>query len=262
MSEMPTCAIPGLSFRPKPRYLLLCRQSLGGKAFSKNHFLIETNHDLARNIGCVIIQKLEGGIMMYTLRGILVPIAISLLGTLALAACAPAPAPTLAPTTAPTAAPATIAPTVAAPTVAATTAPAATATAATAGTSGAVTVKLGQIQGFGLFLTDDAGRTLYEFDNDTKDTSNCTGNCLQNWPPFLVRSVPQAGDRVTASLLSTFTRADGTMQAEYDGHPLYYYSRDKNPGDVLGHGVGNVWHVLSPRGTPMTNPAPTATKAP
>ncbi len=247
----------GCVFVQNPGICYYAAKTRVARHFSKNYFLIETNHDLARNIGCVIIQKSEGGIVMYTLRGIFVPIAISLLGTLALAACAPAPAPTLAPTTAPTAAPATTA-----PTVAATTAPVATVTAATAGTSGAVTVKLGQIQGFGLFLTDDAGRTLYEFDNDTKDTSNCTGNCLQNWPPFLVRSVPQAGDRVTASLLSTFTRADGTMQAEYDGHPLYYYSRDKNPGDVLGHGVGNVWHVLSPRGSPMTNPAPTATKAP
>lgn len=183
------------------------------------------------------------------------PVALAL-GTLALAACAPAPV------VAPTAAPIVATPATAAPTVAATTAPAATTTATPAGAAGAVTVKLAQIQGFGLFLTDDAGRTLYAFDNDKKDTSTCTGNCLQTWTPFLVKSVPQAGDRINAALLSTFALADGTMQAEYDGHPLYYYSGDKNPGDVRGHGVGNVWHVLSPRGSPMTNPAPTATKAP
>lgn len=178
------------------------------------------------------------------------------LGSIALAACAPAPA--AAPITAPTAA----APTTAAPTVAVTTAPAATTAPTPAGAIGGVTVKLAQIQGFGLFLTDDAGRTLYAFDNDKKDTSTCTGSCLQTWPPFLVHSVPQAGDRINAALLSTFALADGTMQAEYDSHPLYYYSGDKNPGDIRGHGVGNLWHVLSPRGSPMTNPAPTATKAP
>jgi predicted lipoprotein with Yx(FWY)xxD motif len=155
-----------------------------------------------------------------------------------LAACAPAPTPV------PTAAPSTAAP---AATIA-------------ANASGAVTVKIAQIQGFGLFLTDEAGRTLYATDNDKKDTSNCTGGCLQTWPPFIVKQTPLAGDRVNAQLLATFTRADGTMQAEYDGRPLYYYSGDKNPGDVNGHNVGNVWHVLSPRGSPMTNPAPT--KAP
>jgi predicted lipoprotein with Yx(FWY)xxD motif len=169
----------------------------------------------------------------FAISGVVVVLAL-----FALAACAPAATP--APTTAPQVAP--------------TTAPAAT---TSAGSATGVTIKLAQIQGFGLFLTDDAGRTLYAFDNDKKDTSNCTGNCLQNWPPFIVRGMPQAGDRITASLISTFTRTDGTTQAEYDGHPLYYYAQDKNPGDVKGHGVGNVWHVLSPRGSPMTNPAPT-----
>ncbi len=174
---------------------------------------------------------------------------VVLLATLGLAACAPAATPT-SPAPAPTAV----------PPATATTAPAAT--AATFGTNASATIKLAQIQGFGLFLTDDAGRTLYAFDNDKKDTSNCTGNCLQNWPPFIVRGAPQAGDRVNASLISTFTRAEGTTQAEYDGHPLYYYAGDKNPGDIKGHGVGNVWHVLSPRGSPMLNAAPTATSTP
>ena len=68
---------------------------------------------------------------------------------------------------------------------------------------------------------------------------------------------------VNAALISTFARPDGATQAEYDGHPLYYFSGDKNPGDYNGHGVGNLWHVLSPRGSPMLNAAPpTATKAP
>lgn len=198
---------------------------------------------------------------MLILRRVFPAIFTGALAVLALAACAPAATPpTPAPPTAAPIVAATLAPTLA-PT-SASAAPAATTAATSSASSGAVTVKLAQIQGFGLFLTDDAGRTLYAYDNDTKDTSNCTGNCLQNWPPFLVRSMPQAGDRINASLLSTFNRSDGTMQAEYDGHPLYYYAKDKNPGDVLGHGVGNVWHVLSPRGSPMTNAAPTATKTP
>lgn len=181
----------------------------------------------------------------------------------ALAACAPAPTP------APTAAPPTAAPiatTAPAATVAPTTAPVAT-TASSSATDPTSVIKLARVQNFGLFLTDGADRTLYATDNDKKDTSTCTGNCLQNWPPFIVKATPQAAPPlqgttigVSATLISTFTRADGALQAEYDGRPLYYYSGDKNPGDVNGHNVGNVWHVLSPRGSPMTNPAPT--KAP
>ncbi len=175
--------------------------------------------------------------------------AVVLLAIVGLAACAPAATPT-SPAPAPTAI----------PPATAVTAP--TPIASTSGTNIGTTIKLAQIQGFGLFLTDEAGRTLYAFDNDKKDTSNCTGNCLQNWPPFIVRGMPQAGDRINASLISTFTRTEGTSQAEYDGHPLYYFVGDKNPGDIKGHGVGNVWHVLSPRGSPMLNAAPTATNTP
>lgn len=178
----------------------------------------------------------------------------------ALAACAPAAAP------APTAAPPTAAP-VATTAPAATTASAAAPTVASANNTDATAfIKLGRVQNFGLFLTDGADRTLYATDNDKKDTSTCTDKCLQTWPPFIVRAAPQAAPAaqgspaINGTLISTFMRADGTLQAEYDGRPLYYYSGDKNVGDVNGHNLGNVWHVLSPRGTPMTNPAPT--KAP
>ena len=175
---------------------------------------------------------------------------------LGITACGAAATPTVTAPVLPTAAQAaTIAPAV--PTNAAVSTPAGSSGAATG-----VTIKLAQIQGFGLFLTDVAGRTLYAFDNDKKDTSTCTANCLQNWPPFIVTGMPVAGDRINATLISMFARSDGGMQAEYDGHPLYYYSGDKAPGDINGHGVGNVWHVLSPRGSPMTNAAPAPTKAP
>ena len=186
---------------------------------------------------------------------------LSAIAIIALAACAPAPAAAPAPTAAPpTAAPiATTAP-------AATVAPASPTAGGSAVTDPTSVIKLGRVQNFGLFLTDGADRTLYAFDNDKKDTSTCAGNCLQNWPPFIVKAAPQAAPAaqgspaISAALISTFARADGALQAQYDGRPLYYYLGDKNPGDVNGHNVGNVWHVLSPRGSPMLNAAPT--KAP
>ncbi len=138
-----------------------------------------------------------------------------------------------------------------------------TAAAAPGGAAAEAAVKVARIQGFGLFLTDNDDRTLYAYANDTKDTSNCTGNCIQNWPPFIAHATPQAPSNINPSLLTTFKRPDGTLQVEYDGRPLYYFVGDKKPGDVKGQNVGNVWHVLSPRGNPMLNPfAPSATSTP
>jgi predicted lipoprotein with Yx(FWY)xxD motif len=122
--------------------------------------------------------------------------------------------------------------------------------------SGGAVVKLARVQGFGLFLTDDAGRTLYEYDKDTANTSNCSGACLQNWPAFGTQGAPQPQTGIDASLVGTITRPDGTMQVTYSGRPLYYFLADKNPGDVKGQGVGGVWHVVSPRGNPMMNSYP------
>jgi predicted lipoprotein with Yx(FWY)xxD motif len=178
---------------------------------------------------------------------------VLLLSVLALAACAP--------TT--TQAPSYQAPVVAqAPTAglsAATSAPAAAPTVAMAPAMGTGAVlKMAQVQGFGRFLTDDAGRTLYAFSKDTKDTSNCTGSCLSNWPPYTTQGAPQPQTGVDATKVGTFTRPDGTVQVTYGDSQLYYYAGDKNPGDIKGQGIGGAWHVLSPRGNPMMNNAPAA----
>jgi predicted lipoprotein with Yx(FWY)xxD motif len=191
--------------------------------------------------------------MLFATTGIVVVLALS-----GLAACAPAvtpiPLPPL-PTTVPTR-PAAVATAASIPVTGA------SATATPGGPANAL-IRVARIQGFGLFLADNAGRTLYAFANDTKDVSNCSGSCAQNWPPFTAQTAPQVESPLNATLVTMVTRQDGTMQVSYDGHPLYYYSGDMNPGDVKGHGVGNVWHVLSPRGSPMTNPPPpTATSAP
>jgi len=33
------------------------------------------------------------------------------------------------------------------------------------------------------------------------------------------------------------------IQVEYRQHPLYTYAGDENPGDMLGDGIGGVWHT-------------------
>jgi predicted lipoprotein with Yx(FWY)xxD motif len=98
----------------------------------------------------------------------------------------------------------------------------------------------------GRFLVDGNGMTLYLFTRDEPDQSNCEGDCLVNWPPFLTTGDPILGDGVDASKVGTTTLADGSTIVTYDHMPLYYWVNDRNPGDTTGQGVGDVWFVVEP----------------
>jgi predicted lipoprotein with Yx(FWY)xxD motif len=126
---------------------------------------------------------------------------------------------------------------------------AATGTSSGSTTPATVTVassKLGKI------LVDGSGRTLYLFEADSGTTSNCYDSCAQVWPVLATSGKPLAGPGVNASLLSTTQRKDGSLEVVYNGHPLYYFSGDKQPGDVTGQDLssfGAPWYVLSPDGS-------------
>lgn len=94
----------------------------------------------------------------------------------------------------------------------------------------------------GDYLAGPTGMTLYTFDKDTAGVSNCTGGCATLWPPYTTASAPAT----LPAGLTTFARADGSMQFAYKGMPVYYYTPDKNPGDVTGDGYGGVWHLVKP----------------
>ena len=109
--------------------------------------------------------------------------------------------------------------------------------------------KLGQI------LVDDKGMTLYLFVKDTGTSSTCYDQCATFWPPLLTTGTPQAGTGANQSLLGTTTRTDGKVEVTYAGHPLYYFQKDKAPGDITGQGVngfGDLWWVLTPAGAANT----------
>jgi hypothetical protein len=60
-----------------------------------------------------------------------------------------------------------------------------------------------------------------------------------------------AAATIDMSKVAVIQRTDGTFQVTYNGSPLYYYITDMAPGDVNGQGVGGVWFVISPDGTPI-----------
>lgn len=87
-------------------------------------------------------------------------------------------------------------------------------------------------------LTDTAGRTVYIFDKDEANKSNCAGACLANWPVY---SAP-AG----ASAKGDYGVIDnaGTRQWTVKGKPLYYFIGDTKAGDRNGDGKAGVWHLV------------------
>ncbi len=125
----------------------------------------------------------------------------------------------------------------------------------------------------GNYVTDSSGRTLYIFTKDTSGVSNCTGSCAQTWLPFtgqaMSPSAPSAAGTSSAettpsasgttaaqmnidpTMLAMITRSDGTSQVTFNGHPLYYYSGDTNPGDAKGQGIAGNWFVIDPTGNPI-----------
>jgi predicted lipoprotein with Yx(FWY)xxD motif len=117
----------------------------------------------------------------------------------------------------------------------------------TTGTIGGVTV-----------LTNSKGFTLYSFAPDTPAKSNCNGSCATYWPP-----VP--GPVTAAKIAGTFgtiKRSDSSVQATFDGHPLYTYSGDSAPGQAHGNNLnasGGVWHEVTPSG--RADPAATSSPA-
>jgi predicted lipoprotein with Yx(FWY)xxD motif len=103
----------------------------------------------------------------------------------------------------------------------------------------------------GTFLVDGQGRTLYLWDADHGPRSTCTAACAQAWPPLTTTGAPKASGAVKSSLLGTATRADGSREVTYAGHPLYTYAGDTRPGQTTGEGsdsFGAPWWTVTTGG--------------
>jgi predicted lipoprotein with Yx(FWY)xxD motif len=106
--------------------------------------------------------------------------------------------------------------------------------------------------GLGDVIVDAEGYTLYFFAQDQPNTSNCTGGCLDNWPPAEVAEGFTVGDGLDQSAFGTITRSDtGATQLTVNGLPLYRFAADQAPGDTNGQGVGGVWYAAGADGNPI-----------
>jgi predicted lipoprotein with Yx(FWY)xxD motif len=122
--------------------------------------------------------------------------------------------------------------------------------ATTMGSTQAASTLTVRSSSFGKVLFDGRGFVLYAFTKDTR-RSACSGACAKKWPPYIVHGSLRAGANVNRSLLGTVRRANGARQVTYAGRPLYYYTGDKSPGQILCQNVsefGGLWLVVRPTG--------------
>jgi predicted lipoprotein with Yx(FWY)xxD motif len=121
--------------------------------------------------------------------------------------------------------------------------------AATGGGSGASasivrTMKIGGVT----VLTNAKGLTLYTFAPDKPNKSTCYGSCAAYWPPVKGPVTVAAGVTGVTGKLGTTKRTDGSLQATYNGRPLYTYIADTGPGQAKGNKLnlnGGLWYEVT-----------------
>jgi predicted lipoprotein with Yx(FWY)xxD motif len=106
----------------------------------------------------------------------------------------------------------------------------------------------------GTFLTD-GGRSVYLWNADAMNKSNCSGACAGAWPPVMATGKVTAANGVKPSDLGTIARSGGGKQVTYNGHPLYFFAGDSGPGQTNGQGsdsFGAKWWLVAPSGSQIT----------
>jgi len=89
-------------------------------------------------------------------------------------------------------------------------------------------------------LVDSANHmTLYTYDKDSMNKSDCGKVCLVAWPAFMAPSDAKASGK-----FAPFKREDGKYQWAMNGKPLYFYANDTKSGDKNGDDKFDVWHVV------------------
>lgn len=117
------------------------------------------------------------------------------------------------------------------------------------------TLKTGTSAKFGAVLTDARGMTVYTYTKDKPNQSNCTGDCLSDWPPVVASGQLRLAPGIPGTIGSITRPGNKVKQVTYNQKPLYYFTDDKKPGDVTGNGEDGFAVVRLTSGTPVASPA-------
>ncbi|MEH1130540.1 hypothetical protein [Micromonospora sp. CPCC 206061] len=128
--------------------------------------------------------------------------------------------------------------------------PATTGPASGAGGSAPLVLRVAELDGFSPLVTSGGGRTVYRFDRDSNNppASRCKSACLTMWEPVLAPDGFQVEGSIEPAMIGTVTRPGGAKQLTLDGWPMYHFRDDVKLGQTAGHGAGNVWFAIAPRG--------------
>ncbi|MFT5661793.1 MAG: putative lipoprotein with Yx(FWY)xxD motif/cytochrome c553 [Sulfurimonas sp.] len=114
------------------------------------------------------------------------------------------------------------------------------------------------------YLTDDTGRALYTYDNDTNSTSNCYGMCEDIWPVYYAETLSGVPSGMNISDFTTISRDESKSkpgvleQTAYKGKPLYYFTPDnETSGETKGDWVKGVWHLVEVSAQKVSASVPT-----
>lgn len=113
------------------------------------------------------------------------------------------------------------------------------------------TVATAKVPGYGTALATGNGAPLYLLTADPSGGSSCSGACAKQWPPLTAAGKPAAGAGVSQSLLSSFKRADGTVQVLYGGHALYTHPGTTATAVAGTASDGGIWYLVAPSGKPI-----------
>jgi len=95
----------------------------------------------------------------------------------------------------------------------------------------------------GTVLVSWNGHTLYLYEGDSGSHLGCNGKCLGFWPPLMATGNITVSGGLKAAEVGTVARGSG-KQVTYNGHPLYWFYKDRKAGQANGEGAllnGSYW---------------------
>jgi predicted lipoprotein with Yx(FWY)xxD motif len=97
-------------------------------------------------------------------------------------------------------------------------------------------------------LVDSDGMTVYLYTIDGSNTTSSVNGGLRTAWPYVVWGGPTSvGPGLDVSKAITHVQPDNSNLLSYNGHLLYLWFGDHNPGDATGQGLNN-FHVLDANG--------------